>query len=182
MKDTTAYMISQMLKKVTSSSIKVEGSEISTKTGTSSYDPNTLKKLKLSNKVIQDAWTVTFSKDYSIAIWYGYDNLTKKTYNTSSHAWSERTKIQKAIVTKIMERNSTFNIPSGIVKARVVVGTNPPKLPNSSTPSSKIQTHLFVKGTEPTSTVYYSPKTETKSNDSEEITEEEIEIPDILEP
>ena len=182
MKDTTAYMISQMLKKVTSSSIKVEGSEISTKTGTSSYDPNTLKKLKLSNKVIQDAWTVTFSKDYSIAIWYGYDNLTKKTYNTSSHAWSERTKIQKAIVTKIMEKNSTFNIPSGIVKARVVVGTNPPKLPNSSTPSSKIQTHLFVKGTEPTSTVYYSPKTETKSNDSEEITEEEIEIPDILEP
>ena len=81
-----------------------------------------------------------------------------------------------------MERNSTFNIPSGIVKARVVVGTNPPKLPNSSTPSSKIQTHLFVKGTEPTSTVYYSPKTETKPNDSEEITEEEIEIPDILEP
>lgn len=182
MKDTTAYMISQMLKKVTSSSIKVEGSEISTKTGTSSYDPNTLKKLKLSNNVIQDAWTVTFSEDYSIAIWYGYDNLTKKTYNTSSHAWSERTKIQKAIVTKIMEKNSTFNIPSGIVKARVVVGTNPPKLPNSSTPSSKIQTHLFVKGTEPTSTVYYSPKTETKSNDSEEITEEEIEIPDILEP
>lgn len=182
MKDTTAYMISQMLKKVTSASIKVEGSEISTKTGTSSYDSNTLKKLKLSNNVIQDAWTVTFSKDYSIAIWYGYDNLTKKTYNTSSHAWSERTKIQKAIVTKIMEKNSTFDIPSGIVKSKVVVGTNPPKLPNSSTPSSKIQTHLFIKGTEPTTTVYYSPKSETIKNDDEETIEEEIEIPDILEP
>ena len=181
MKDTTSYMIAQMLKKVTSSSIKVKGSEISTKTGTSSYDSNTLKKLKLSTNVIQDAWTVTFSKDYSIAIWYGYDNLTKKTYNTSSHAWSERTKIQKAIVTKIMEENSTFDIPSGIVKTKIVVGTNPPKLPNSSTPSSHIQTHLFVKGTEPTSTIYYSPKTETKSEESEK-TIEEIEIPDILEP
>ena len=181
MKDTTSYMIAQMLKKVTSSSIKVKGSEISTKTGTSSYDSNTLKKLKLSTNVIQDAWTVTFSKDYSIAIWYGYDNLTKKTYNTSSHAWSERTKIQKAIVTKIMEENSTFDIPSGIVKAKIVAGTNPPKLPNSSTPSSHIQTHLFVKGTEPTSTIYYSPKIETKSEESEK-TIEEIEIPDILEP
>lgn len=187
MKDTTAYMISSMLKKVTNSSIKVEGTEISTKTGTSSYDSNTLKKLKLSNNVIQDAWTVTFTKDYSVAIWYGYDNLTKKTYNTSSHAWSERTKIQKAIVTKVMEKNSTFNIPSGIVKSKVVVGTNPPKLPNAATPSSKVQTHLFIKGTEPTSTVYYSPKVETKSEEdakesAEESTEEEIEIPDILEP
>lgn len=86
-----------------------------------------------------------------------------------------------------MEKNSTFNIPSGIVKSKVVVGTNPPKLPNASTPSSKVQTHLFIKGTEPTSTVYYSPKVETKSEEdakesAEESTEEEIEIPDILEP
>lgn len=183
MKDTTAYMISYMLQKVTSYQVKVKGTEIATKTGTSSYDSNTLKKLKLSNKVIQDAWTVTYSPDYSVAIWYGYDELTKKTYNTSTHAWSERTKIQKEIVNNVMEKNSKFERPSGIVASKVVIGSNPPALPNSSTPSSKIQTHLFIKGTQPKtiSKKYYNTKKETTT--SEEETKQNTEtIPSILEP
>lgn len=173
MKETTAYMISYMLKKATNSGVKVSGTDIATKTGTSSYDSNRLKSLGLSTNVIQDAWTVTFSPDYSVAIWYGYDELTKKTYNTSSHAWSERTKIQKKIVNNIMEKNSRFDRPSGIVTSKVVVGSNPPKLPNSTTPSSKIQTHLFIKGTQPTrvsSDYYYSEPI------TEEIIAEEIPI------
>ena len=176
MSDTTAYMIAYMLKKVTSSSVKVKGTDISTKTGTSSYDSALLKKLKLSNNVIQDAWTVTFSPDYSVAIWYGYDNLTKKTYNTTNHAWSERTKIQKEIVNNVMEKNSKFTMPSGLVASKVVVGSNPPMLPNSTTPSSRIQTHLFKKGTQPTKVypVYNKPKEEKK--------DEDVKMPDILEP
>ena len=144
MKSSTAYMISYMLKKVTSSSVHVKGTDISTKTGTSSYDSKILKKLHLSSKVIQDAWTVTFSPDYSVAIWYGYDKLTKKTYNTSSHAWSERIKIQREIVNKVMKKNSRFKRPKSVVVARVAVGTNPPLL------SSSGKTFLFVKGTQPT--------------------------------
>lgn len=158
MKDTTAYMMSSMLQKVTSSKVKVSGTEIATKTGTSSYDSNTLKNLGLSSNVIQDAWTVTFSKDYSVAIWYGYDSLSKKTYNTSNHAWSERTKIQAEIVNKVMKEDSKFDIPDGIIEAKVVVGTNPPKLASSSTPSGKVQTHIFIKGTEPTQSYAYVPK------------------------
>ena len=149
MKDTTAYMIAYMLKKVTNSSVKVSGTDLSTKTGTSSYDDALLKKLKLSTKTVQDAWTVTFSPDYSVAIWYGYDYLTKSSYMTSAHAWPERTKIQKEIVNNVMEKNSTFNRPSGIVSARVVVGTNPPLLANTGTPRGRVQTHLFVKGSQP---------------------------------
>ena len=157
MKNTTAYLISYMLKKATNSGVKVKGTDIATKTGTSSYDEARLKSLKIKGDAIQDAWTVTFSPDYSVAIWYGYDQLTKKTYNTSSHAWSERTKIQKKIVNNVMEENSKFKRPAGIVSSKVVVGSNPPALPNSTTPSSKIQTHLFIKGTQPTkvSNKYY---------------------------
>ena len=157
MKESTAYLISYMLKKVTNSGVKVSGTDIATKTGTSSYDENTLKRLGLSNNVIQDAWTVTYSPDYSVAIWYGYDELTKKTYNTTNHAWSERTVIQKKIVNNIMEKNSRFIRPAGIVTSKVVVGSNPPALPNYTTPASKIQTHLFIKGTQPKriSTQYY---------------------------
>ena len=143
--------------------------DIAAKTGTSSYDEKTLKRLGLSSTTIQDAWTVSFSPDYSVAIWYGYDYLTRKTYNTSSHAWAERTRIQKEIVNNVMEKNSRFKRPKNIVAARVVVGTNPPLLPNSHTPSSRIQTHLFVKGTQPTRVATYTPpvkKTEKKKEKS----------------
>ncbi len=162
MKETTAYMIAWMLEKATSSQIRVSGTDIAVKTGTSSYDEKTLKKLGLSSTTVQDAWTVSFSPDYSVAIWYGYDYLTKKYYNTSSHAWSERTKIQKEIVNKVMNKNSRFTRPAGIVTARVVYGTNPPLLPNSQTPSSRIQTHLFIKGTQPTKRVKYVAPAPTK--------------------
>lgn len=175
MKDTTAYLIASMLKKVTSYSVKVSGTDISTKTGTSSYDEAILKKLKLSTKVIQDAWTVTFSPDYSVAIWYGYDKLTKSTYNTSSHAWSERTKIQKEIVTNIFEKNSKFKIPKGVISSKVVIGTNPPLLPNSTTPKSKIGTYLFVKGSQPTKVSKAAASSETNSSSKNE-------IPSVLKP
>ena len=150
MKDSTAYMIASMLTGVTNSKVRVSGTDLATKTGTSSYDSKLLKKLKLSSKVIQDAWTVTFSPDYSVAIWYGYDELTKSTYNTSTHAWNERVVIQKEIVNNVMEENSEFEMPDSVVLRKVVYGTNPPKLPSSDTPKSRIQSHLFVKGTQPT--------------------------------
>ncbi len=174
MKATTAYMISSILKNVTPAGARMSGTDIASKTGTSSADYNTIKKLHLPSSTIGDAWTVTFSPDYSVAIWYGYDKLTKKTYMTSSHGWSERRKIQKTIVKKIMKKGSKFKRPSGIVSAKVVVGTNPPEKPNSSTPSSKIQTHLFVKGTEPkkVSSVNYN----TKPSNSDEKPGTTIEI------
>ena len=150
MKDSTAYMIAEMLKKVTSSSVRVNGTDLATKTGTSSYDSKALKKYKLSSNIIRDAWTVTFSPDYSVAIWYGYDELYKDYNMTSNHAWKERTILQKEIVNEVMEENSTFTMPDSVVARRVVFGTNPPRLPNSETPSSRIQYHLFVRGTEPT--------------------------------
>lgn len=115
MKPTTAYMISYMLKKVTSSRVKVKGTDIATKTGTSSYDSKLLKKLRLSKNVIQDSWTVTYSPDYSVAIWYGYDKLTKKTYNTFSSASSERLKMQAKVVNGIMEKGSRFKKPKGLI-------------------------------------------------------------------
>ncbi|UKI57500.1 MAG: hypothetical protein L6V81_09310 [Clostridium sp.] len=59
-----------------------------------------------------------------------------------------------------MKENSKFERPSGIVASKVVVGSNPPMLPNGTTSSSKIQTHLFKKGTQPTKVypVYVKPK------------------------
>ena len=73
-----------------------------------------------------------------------------------------------------MEKNSKFNRPSGIVSSQVVVGSNPPALPNYTTPTNQIQTHLFIKGTQPTtiSTEYFFPEVEEEIIEDETIIEE----------
>ncbi len=168
MKATTAYMIAYILQGVTPSQVYVRGTEIATKTGTSSYDETRLRRLGLNREVIQDSWTATFTKDYSVAIWYGYDKLTRSTYNTTNEAREERKKIQAEINNKIHKKYSTFTRPSGLVYSQVVFGTNPPKLPSASTPRSKIQTHLFIKGTQPTTRVADAPKKEETENKKED--------------
>ena len=68
-----------------------------------------LKKFGLTNSVIPDSWTASYSPDYAIAIWYGYvDGLDatavkNKHYITMNHATNERTKIQAEIGNKIYE-------------------------------------------------------------------------------
>ena len=56
-----------------------------------------------------------------------------------------------------------FVKPSSVISVGIEKGSNPPKLPSSSTPSDQIVTELFKKGTEPTevSTKYLSAGTPT---------------------
>ena len=93
------------------SNIDVGQTGIDSLTGTLQYDTSVLETINSSSVEKRDAWTVTYSPDYSVAIWYGYDKLTKKTYNTTSHAWSERAKMQKEVAKKIMKKGSRYKKP-----------------------------------------------------------------------
>lgn len=115
MKETTAYIMSTILTNVTSSKTKIKGTDIATKTGTSSYDEKTLKNNNLPKTVVQDSWTATFTKSHSIAIWYGYDELTKENYVTNNQSFNERVKIQSQIVKGIVNKGEKFTKPNGIV-------------------------------------------------------------------
>lgn len=155
MKAQTAYMISTVLRGVTPSNVKVSGTQLATKTGTTSYDTSLLKKYGLSSSVIPDAWTVTFSTDYSVAIWYGYpewlsaDAVKNKYYLTNGPAITERKKIQAEINNKIHNKNKTFKNPGGIVSAEVELETLPAQKPSAYTPKDMKKTFLFISGTEP---------------------------------
>ena len=169
MKPQTAYIISSILVNATSSRVKVSGTQVATKTGTTSYDEKVLKKYGLSSSVIPDSWTSSYSPDYAIAIWYGYlDGLDatavkNKNYMTMGHASNERTKIQAAIGNKIYEKNSKFKNPGGIVTAEVELETIPAQKPSANTPSDMIGKFLFISGTEPSEV---SNRYETLSNPS----------------
>ncbi len=167
MKPQTAYLITNVLVGATSSQTHVSGTQIATKTGTTSYDSKLLKKYGLSSNIIPDSWTSSYSPDYAIAIWYGYtdglnaENVKNKWILKNGHASSERLKIQAALCNKLYEKNSKFKSPGGISSAKVELETIPAQKPSSHTPGAFIDSFLFISGTEPSET---SIRYETLSN------------------
>ena len=155
MKPQTAYILSTVLQGVTPSNVKVKGTQLASKTGTTSYDSSFVRKLGLNDSVIPDMWTVTYSTDYSVAIWYGYPEwLTAEAvkngyYLKNQPAITERKKIQAEINNKIHNENKKFKNPGGIVSAEVEFETIPAQKPSQYTPSNLKKSYLFISGTEP---------------------------------
>ena len=168
MKASTASMITNVLVGATNSRVKVSGTKIATKTGTTSYDTQQLKKYKLTSGTIPDSWTSSYTKDYAIAIWYGYNQLDEehvknKWILANSHASTERFKIQAALCNKLYEKNSKFKY-SGLSSASVELETIPAQKPSDYTPSNLKGTFLFVGGTEPSETSTRFSKLSDPSN------------------
>lgn len=155
MKESTAFMITDMLKSAvtsgTASAAKVSGVVTAAKTGTTNLDSETEKKWGLPSNAMLDLWLEGYSADYSIGLWYGYEELTSKYYHTSA-GWGQRDAIFKLIANKVFKGNSsTFpTVPSNVKKVTVEKETTPAALPSAYTPSSMKVTEYFISGTEPT--------------------------------
>lgn len=151
----TAYLITSILVGATNSRVRVSGTQIATKTGTTSYDSDLLSRYGLRSSVIPDAWTSSYSPDYAVAIWYGYvdgltqENVNNKWYLLNGEASTERLNIQAAIVNNIYPTNSKFTDPGGLVASKVELETIPAQRPSEYTPDDLIGSFTFRLGTEP---------------------------------
>ncbi|HBA37425.1 MAG TPA: hypothetical protein DCY94_01750 [Firmicutes bacterium] len=154
MSEETAFMVNMILKyAVTSGAIgvgSVSGTDLASKTGTSSVSNETIKSLGLHPKAIRDSWQVSYSPDYSIAFWYGYDEITKEHYMIDSEGWTARRQIVRALTPRIMNKNSRWSQPSGVTTVEIELETNPVQLASEFTPENLRSTEYFRKGTEPT--------------------------------
>lgn len=150
MKETTAFLITNILFNVTPSAANVSGTQVATKTGTSSYDESAIKAAGIRADVIQDSWVATYNPDFTIAFWYGYDELYPDYYNVMSSATTNRNKIQSLLTKNIFNTGSRFSTPKGVSSVQVELETIPAKLPSPFTPSNLIESHYFISGTEPT--------------------------------
>ena len=54
--------------------------QVAGKTGTSTMGGEAIRKYRMDPSAIMDSWACMYSKEYSIAIWYGYDKLSHKHY------------------------------------------------------------------------------------------------------
>ena len=148
----TAYMVTDMLIStsvyVTKAS-SVNGVTYGSKTGTSNYPSEILKQYHLPASAVNDLWLAGFCRDYSTAIWYGYDELSSEYYNTSANGGNKR--LYKKLIEGIYSGTADFTRPSGVVTVTVEsLSPGDGLLPSAYTPDSMKTTALFKAGTEPT--------------------------------
>ncbi len=152
MSEETAYIINYILTYAGANNVggnfKISGTDIAAKTGTTTVDKDSRKELGLPNNVVMDYWNITYSPDYAIALWYGYDKLSKDHYLQSESGVRKR--LMEAIAKKIYKKNSTFKKPSGVISVEIEKETFPPQLASEFTPENLRTTEVFKKGTEPT--------------------------------
>ena len=152
MSEETAYMITDMLISATQAGvggkINVSGTEVASKTGTSTYDLNEARKYGIPDSASADNWIITYSPDITISTWLGTDSM-KEGYTDAIWGANQRIKISAILANKLMPKNSKFKKPSGVVSSKYEIETFPAELPSENTPSYLISTELFKKGTEP---------------------------------
>jgi len=180
MSEETAFMINMILKyAVDGGHIQagyVSGTDLASKTGTSSVDTDVIRSYGLARSAIGDAWQVAYSPDYAIATWYGYDKIDSTHYLTENEGWTARKLITQALTGRIMKTGSRWKQPEGVVKVTIELGTNPVQLASSSTPASLRSTEWFKKGTEPTSSNAVYSQLSNVSNLTASVSGEQVKL------
>ena len=153
MSEQTAYMVTDVLISTASSALGrysyVNGATYGAKTGTSNYPEAVFRDFNLPSNAVNDIWVAGISPEYSIAVWYGYDQVYSDYYNVISSGQNSR--IFQAVAKGIFTNTSAkFTRPSGVISVTVEKESYPAALPSEFTPDDMKVTELFKSGTEPT--------------------------------
>ena len=153
MSEATAYLMNNMLVYAVNNGFnggaKLSGVQVAAKTGTSNYSKEYVKEKGLSSS-INDLWTVAYTPEHSIALWYGYERASKEYQHSRTGYNTQKENIMRAVMKYIPKTSKTFKVPGTVVSVDVEKGTWPAMLPSAYTPSDLITKEVFIKGTEPT--------------------------------
>nr|WP_319218694.1 PBP1A family penicillin-binding protein [uncultured Trichococcus sp.] len=159
MKESTAYMITDMLKGVitdgTAKNAQIPGLPQAGKTGTTNYTDEELAAVGGTNVpyAAPDAWFAGYSTSHSISVWVGYDN-SKEYGNFLDYQTQSLTRdIYRELMSYVSQDTdyADWTLPASVSQVSIEKYTDPIMKPGPNTPSNLIATELFVKGTEPTS-------------------------------
>ncbi len=159
--ETTCYLLIDVLKQVMDtnywsiSDCKPKNVQVYAKTGTTSFDDKMLSEYNFPNNASKDRWLASFTNDYTIAAWTGFDQYIKgqRTYFSSGNNDANVVKtFTKNIYDRISKDNQTFNRPNGLVEVNIVKGSN--LLATPMVKDNYIIKALYKEGYEPTT--YFS--------------------------
>lgn len=168
MSEATAFMVNMILKNAVTSNYVAAGSksgtDIASKTGTSTVDSNYLKNEGIKGNVIGDSWQMVYSPDYTISLWIGYKETTKETHLLNEDAGKIKKPMIKLLIKNIMEPNSRWTQPSSVVQAEIELETEPLALASAATPAKLRSTEYFKKGTVPDEESYRFKQLDNPTN------------------
>lgn len=154
MKDSTAYMITDMLKGVPESYAtyaNISGLHQAGKTGTTNYSSEAIATNAALSGTAMDSWYNGYTKNYSMSVWTGYDSPNQS--GISSTYQSVAGKIYKAEMSYLANQtnsNPNWKKPSSVVSAMIKTSsTSTPIVASPSSSSSSYTRELFVKGHAP---------------------------------
>ena len=152
MKETTAYIINDMLRSVvtngTGTSAQIGNWAVAGKTGTTSLDT----KYYGNKSGNPDAWFAGYTPNYAGVVWMGYDtDPDRQHYLRNVYGGSFPAQIWKKVMTVALQDlpvQSKFTMPSGIISGSF--DTKSGLLPSSLTPTTFISTEIAAQGDLPT--------------------------------
>ncbi|AIY05719.1 penicillin-binding protein [Planococcus sp. PAMC 21323] len=159
MKDSTAYMVTDMLRDVvdlntpgsTGKEVAINGLDMAGKTGTTNYSADNLKEFGLDASSAPDVWFAGFTTDYSISVWSGYADR-KTPIDTASNERLLAQRLFKNVMSQISSpETASFEQPDSVTEQVIEVGSDPLKLASAFTPYNMRSSELFARGTEPNS-------------------------------
>lgn len=89
--------------------LEIGYTEAAGKTGTTTVSKSIIKKLGLPESTIMDSWGCLYTKEYSISLWYGYDEVTKNTYTIPLDGTLGRRRILKKLSKEILNTGSKLS-------------------------------------------------------------------------
>ncbi|WJE32774.1 PBP1A family penicillin-binding protein [Bacillus mycoides] len=119
MKDSTAYMITDMLRTFVSSGLgtaaNIGSLDVAGKTGTTNYSLEQIAQYNLPESATRDSWFAGYTPQYTMAVWTGYTKDSKDDYISSKN-----TKIAQLIFKEMMSNFATdksqFKMPNSVVQ------------------------------------------------------------------
>ena len=153
MSEETAYIVYDMLidsgKTGMGSYYNINGVTYGAKTGTTNYDSATIAAHpNWPKNPINDSWLAAVNSQYTVGLWYGYDQAYDDYVNTYGRIMN--VKLFNAVAKGIYTEKTTIEKPDDILEVEIEKETYPIKLASPNTPSDLRTTELFKSGTEPT--------------------------------
>lgn len=152
MSDSTAYLMNNVLQYAVehgfNGGARVYGSTVAAKTGTSNLSDEVCRAKGIPVGSVNDLWTVAYTPEYSIALWYGYEKVDKDHYLSGASAPKDA--VMRSVMQYVPKTTKAWEMPSSVVAVTVEKETWPAKLPSEYTPDDMKITEYFKKGTQPT--------------------------------
>ena len=156
MSDSTAWQITDSLLWAVNSYRNigggVSGVQLAAKTGTTNFTSSIRKRYGYPSSAINDMWTVGYTPEYAVAIWYGYDSLEPGYYNTNNDGRKKNEIFRNVVSLVTDDKSKRFKVPSSVTRVTIEKETNPGLLPGDNTPEDMRVTDYCAKDALPSGT------------------------------